>query len=134
MLICANDMVLGGQSLPIRQFLLGNLYRPKGQDAQRFRVPLDTLARSLGDLGDFPYANPDEWSFEKPTLFVRGKRSHYITDEMLPMIKSFFPRFRLADINAGHWLISEQPEAFLEGKGLTCGALALRLLTVSQSW
>ncbi|KAM4064775.1 alpha/beta hydrolase fold domain-containing protein [Hirsutella rhossiliensis] len=120
-------------SLPIRQFLLGNLYRSRGEDAQRFRVPLDILARSLGDLGDFPYSNPSERSFEKPALFVRGTRSHYVTDAMLPTIKSFFPQFRLADIDAGHWLISEQPEAFRKGEVITCGAFAMHWLTVSQS-
>jgi hypothetical protein len=34
---------------------------------------------------------------------------------VLPIIGQFFPRFRLADIDAGHWLISEQPEAFRQG-------------------
>ncbi|KAF4504400.1 hypothetical protein G6O67_008339 [Ophiocordyceps sinensis] len=77
-------------SLPIRQFLLGNLYRPKGEDAQRFRVPLDILARSLDHLGDFPYADPSKRSFEKPALFVRGTKSRYITHEMLPTIKEAF--------------------------------------------
>lgn len=119
LLICPNDMLFGRQSLPIRQFLLGNLYRPKGEDAQRFRVPLDILARSLDHLGDFPYADPSKRSFEKPALFVRGTKSRYITHEMLPTIKGFFPQFRLADIDAGHWLISEQPEAFRKGEVIT---------------
>ncbi|POR33427.1 Abhydrolase domain-containing protein IMO32 [Tolypocladium paradoxum] len=100
------------QSLPIRQFLLGNLYRPDGEMTQKFRIPLDVLARSLGNLGDFPYKNPGEERFGKPALFVRGTRSNYVADGMLPAIGQFFPRFRLADVDAGHWLISEQPEAF----------------------
>ncbi|KND88491.1 Abhydrolase domain-containing protein IMO32 [Tolypocladium ophioglossoides CBS 100239] len=100
------------QSLPIRQFLLGNLYRPDGEKAHKFRIPLGVLAQSLGNLGDFPYKNPGEKLFEKPALFVRGTRSNYVANDMLPAIGQFFPRFRLADIDAGHWLISEQPEAF----------------------
>ncbi|KFH46242.1 Abhydrolase domain-containing protein-like protein [Hapsidospora chrysogenum ATCC 11550] len=99
-------------SLPIRQFLLGNLYRPKGEQTQKFRVPLDILARSLDNLGDFPYKNPKEVRFEKPALFVRGTKSTYVPDELLPLIGEFFPRFRLVDVDAGHWLISEQPEVF----------------------
>ena len=102
--------------MPVRQFLLGNLYRPKDGPYQKFRVPLDILGRSLDNLGDFPYKNPQEVRFEKPALFVRGTESTYVPDELLPLIGEFFPRFRLVDIEAGHWLISEQPEAFRRGE------------------
>lgn len=95
--------------------MLGNLYRPDGEKTQKFRIPLDILARSLNNLGDFPYQSPGEKRFEKPALFVRGTRSNYVTNDMLPAIGQFFPRFRLADVDAGHWLISEQPEAFRQG-------------------
>ncbi|KAK0392155.1 hypothetical protein NLU13_1653 [Sarocladium strictum] len=100
------------QSLPVRQFLLGNLYREPGEKVLHFRVPLDILGRSLDNLGDFPFKDPDVVRFEKPALFVRGTKSKYVPDDVLPLIGRFFPRFRLVDIDAGHWLISEQPEAF----------------------
>jgi pimeloyl-ACP methyl ester carboxylesterase len=103
------------QSLPIRQFLLGNLYRSPEDGIQRFRVPLDILGRSLDHLGDFPYKNPGEARYTKPALFVRGTQSKYVPDDVLPIIGQFFPRFQLVDIDAGHWLISEQPEAFRQG-------------------
>lgn len=102
------------ESLPIRQFLLGNLHRQADDKTQKFKVPLRILAAALDNLGDFPYKNPGEVRFEKPALFVRGTHSKYVPDEALPIIGQFFPRFELADINAGHWLISEQPEAFRE--------------------
>lgn len=98
--------------------MLGNLYRPEGEKTQKFRVPLDILGRSLDHLGDFPYKNPKEIRFEKPALFVRGTQSKYVPDEVLPLIGEFFPRFQLVDIDAGHWLISEQPEAFRQGETL----------------
>lgn len=113
----------------IRQFLLGNLYRvpvaPEADDAPsteqkhqtntvRFRIPLDILAKNLDNMGDFPFRNPDERRFEKPALFVRGTRSKYVPDEAIPLIGRFFPRFSLADIEAGHWLISEKPAEFLK--------------------
>lgn len=79
-------------------------------------MPLDILGRSLDNLGDFPYKNPKEVRFGKPALFVRGTKSTYVPDELLPLIGEFFPRFRLVDIDAGHWLISEQPEAFRQGE------------------
>ncbi|KAK8917619.1 Abhydrolase domain-containing protein [Metarhizium anisopliae] len=100
------------ESVPIRQFLLGNLYRVPGENVQRFRIPLDILGKSLAHLGDFPYKNTQEQRFKKPALFVRGTKSRYVADDVLPAIGEFFPRFRLVDIDAGHWLISEQPEAF----------------------
>ncbi|XXH00247.1 hypothetical protein Hte_006589 [Hypoxylon texense] len=102
------------ESVPIRQFLLGNLHRPEDSPAlYKFRVPLDVLARSLDSLGDFPFKDPRAARFEKPALFVRGTRSHYVPDEVIPLIGQFFPRFTLVDIEAGHWVISEKPEEFL---------------------
>lgn len=103
------------QSLPIRQFLLGNLHRQPGESVQKFRIPLDILGASLSHLGDFPFRNPSETRFDKPALFIRGTQSKYVPDEVLPAIGQFFPRFQLVDIDAGHWLISEQPEIFRQG-------------------
>ncbi|OTB05776.1 hypothetical protein M426DRAFT_56185 [Hypoxylon sp. CI-4A] len=102
--------------LPVRQFLLGNLHRPAGAPAHKFRVPLDVLARALGGLGDFPFKDPSQVRFEKPALFVRGTRSRYVPDEVLPLVGQFFPRFQLVDIDSGHWVISEKPEEFLKGE------------------
>lgn len=104
------------QALPIRQFLLGNLHRPRGLDTLRFRVPLATIARSLNTLGDFPFKDPGSVRFEKPALFIRGTQSKYVPDDVLPLIGQFFPLFSLVDIDAGHWVISEQPEAFIKGE------------------
>ncbi|EHL01687.1 putative Abhydrolase domain-containing protein C22H12.03 [Glarea lozoyensis 74030] len=100
------------ESLPVRQFLLGNLHRPAGEKTQKFKVPLRILGAALDNLGDFPFKDPGEVRFAKPTLFVRGTQSKYIPDEALPIIGQFFPRFELADIDAGHWVTSEKPEEF----------------------
>lgn len=75
-------------------------------------MPIDYLAQHLDDMSDFPFRNPDEVRFEKPVLMVRGTRSPYVPDETLPIIGRFFPRFELAEIESGHWVISENPEAF----------------------
>jgi pimeloyl-ACP methyl ester carboxylesterase len=106
---------ISSQSLPIRQFLLSNLHRPAGENVQKFRIPLDILGRSLDHMGDFPFKDPSAVRFEKPALFVRGTQSKYVPDDVLPIIGQFFPRFRLVSIDAGHWVISEQPEAFRQG-------------------
>lgn len=104
------------QELPIRQFLLQNLYTPEGSETRKFRVPLGTLGKALDHLGDFPYKDPNQARFEKPALFIRGTHSKYVPDEVIPVIGQFFPRFSLVDIKAGHWLISEKPEKFLRGE------------------
>lgn len=104
------------QDLPIRQFLLGNLYTPEGSKTRKFRVPLDVLAKSLDNMGDFPYKDPNQVRFGKPALFVRGTHSKYVPDEVIPLIGQFFPKFSLVDVDAGHWLISEKPDVFLESK------------------
>ncbi|KAL3425634.1 alpha beta fold family [Phlyctema vagabunda] len=99
-------------SLPIRQFLLSNLYYPVDGGPMRFRIPTKILGAALDNMGDFPFKDPDQVRFEKRALFVRGTKSHYVPDEALPIIGKFFPRFELADIDAGHWVISEQPQIF----------------------
>lgn len=99
-------------SLVIRQFLLGNLHRATGENTQKFKVPLDILGKSLDNLGDFPFKDPEHARFLRPILFVRGTKSHYVPDEAIPIIGKFFPKFEMANIDAGHWVISEQPEEF----------------------
>lgn len=112
------------KSIVIRQFLLGNLhrYQPADDDGnnhynnkqavQKFRVPLNIIGKSLDHMGDFPFKDPAEARFPKPALFVRGTKSKYVPDEAIPIIGQFFPKFELVDVEAGHWLISENPEAF----------------------
>ncbi len=92
------------KNLPIRQFLLTNLVRCNDGPTsyQKFRVPLKILASALDNMADFPYKDPEQDRFEGPALFVRGTKSHYVADEALPLIGQFFPRFEVADIEAGH--------------------------------
>lgn len=66
-------------------------------------------------MGDFPFNDPDEVRYDGRTLIVRGTKSHYVADDVLPLIGRFFPMFKLVDIDSGHWVISEKPEAFRQG-------------------
>lgn len=117
----------------IRQFLLTNLVKmaPKKSDKDtsaavrdhhhahktelRFRIPLQTLAKSLPAMADFPFKDPDAARFEGPTLVVRGTKSHYVSDESLPLIGRFFPRFEVLDCDCGHWVMAEKFEEFRAG-------------------
>lgn len=87
-------------------------------------MPIDVLGKALANMGDFPYKDPGKARFEKPALFVRGTTSKYVPDEVLPAVGEFFPRFEVVDVEAGHWLISENPEAFRQGESrCECGFL-----------
>ncbi|KAL8843086.1 MAG: hypothetical protein Q9170_000216 [Blastenia crenularia] len=101
-------------ALPIRQFLMTNLVKVPQSDSLGLRIPIKTLASNLGNMGDFPFKNSEEARYKGPTLFIRGTRSHYVPDDVLPVIGGFFPNFTICDIDCGHWVISEQPEAFKE--------------------
>jgi pimeloyl-ACP methyl ester carboxylesterase len=74
-----------------------------------------TLADSLAYMAGFPFSDLARSTFEGPTLFVRGSRSHYVKDSTLSSIEQFFPKFQLRDVAAGHWVMAENPEAFKKG-------------------
>ncbi|EHY57519.1 putative alcohol acetyltransferase [Exophiala dermatitidis] len=124
--------------LAIRQFLLTNLvkkpattttsstgphqrgpadhpHRHAQKTELKFRIPLHTLAKALPAMADFPFKDPDQTRYEGPTLVVRGTRSHYVADEMLPLIGRFFPQFELLEFDCGHWVMSEKFEEFRAG-------------------
>lgn len=102
------------ESMPVRQFLLTNLVNAE-DGTKKFKIPLKYLINSLDKLGDFPFKDPDEARWGGPTLIVRGTNSHYVADDMLPLCGRFFPKFELASIESGHWVISEKPEEFRQG-------------------
>ncbi len=101
--------------MPVRQFLLTNLVRSSEGENLRLRIPIKTLALNLDKMGDFHFKNPDEVHYDGQTLVIRGTKSHYVADDVLPLIGRFFPMFKLIDIDCGHWVISEKPEAFRKG-------------------
>ena len=92
----------------IRQFLMKNLYWvQKGQLAWRFNV--EVLNRAIGEI----VAETGQQICTTDTLFVRGGRSDYITDEDQFWLAHYFPNFELITIpEAGHWLHAEAPETF----------------------
>ena len=110
------QLMCGFQSVPIRQFLLTNLTRHPGVDHLDFRIPVVSLGAALDAMGDFPVEELQLSGYQGPSLFVRGAKSRYVPDSVLPIIRQLFPQFELQEINSGHWVISEQPEAFKRGE------------------
>jgi pimeloyl-ACP methyl ester carboxylesterase len=94
-----------------RQFLMKNLYWvASGQLG--FRFNLEAFNKNLSIIGE---ALPENATFEKPALFIRGARSNYVEDSDLPLIRRHFPQALLATVaNAGHWLHADNPSAFFE--------------------
>ncbi len=92
-----------------RQFLLKNLYwKDKGQLA--FRFNLAVLREKMPEIGE---NIDDDAVYEGPTLFLKGAKSGYISDEDIGTIKQHFPNATLEIIDdAGHWLHAENPPQF----------------------
>jgi esterase len=92
----------------VRQFLLKNLYR-REDNSFAWRINLPALVENLAAVGaEINSAQP----FLKPTLFLRGGKSDYITPEdKLTGIPALFPNSQVATVpDAGHWLHAEKPE------------------------
>ena len=92
----------------ISGFILKNLYRTtEGKYAWRMNV------KSLENNMDAILSELPPELVQKPTLFLRGEHSNYITDEDLTTLSRLFPHLEVRTVQkAGHWLHSEQPEQF----------------------
>ncbi|WKN50557.1 alpha/beta fold hydrolase [Nocardioides sp. Arc9.136] len=97
----------------VRGFLLQNL-RSHGPDF-RWQANLALLRAELETIGGFPDTSViGGESFDHPVLWLAGDRSPYIRPEHDATMRRLFPRTRLVTIKgAGHWVHSEQPEAFV---------------------
>jgi len=95
-----------------KQFLLKNIYWEDNTEGKmNWRFDLATITKSYTEI---LAAVPDEMS-DVNTLFLRGEKSHYITEVDVPEIKNRFPNYTLQTIaNAGHWVHAEQPESFFK--------------------
>lgn len=92
----------------VRGFLLQNLR--SGPDGFTWQANLDLLRRDLPTIGAFPEVTD---SFEGPVLWIAGERSNYVREADEPAMRALFPRTMQVSIKgAGHWVHSEQPDAF----------------------
>lgn len=94
-----------------RQFLLKNLYW-KTDTELAWRFNLDVISKNINEVGK---ANNFESFIDIPTMFMRGERSGYITDDDIDLLSETFTKLTVKTIvNAGHWIHAEQPQAFYE--------------------
>lgn len=95
-----------------RLFLLKNLYR-KEKNVLSLRLNLEALIENIEEVGA---PLPAGYRFDKPTLFIKGSKSNYITSEDQPLIDLHFPSARILEIpDAGHWVHAENLPDFIKG-------------------
>jgi esterase len=94
-----------------KQFLLKNIYW-KEDGLLDWRFNLKVITAQIANAGEA--INSDN-SVDVPSLFIRGERSDYISDEDMDHIHDLFPRSMLETIaDAGHWVHAEKPKVFFE--------------------
>jgi esterase len=95
----------------LRQYLLQSLAR--GEKGWFWRINLEVLVQDLDNILSFPPI-PAGRAYLGPGLFIYGTESDYVTAATRTEIQQFFPYARLRAVSgAGHWVYSDQPEAFL---------------------
>ena len=93
----------------VRGFLLQNLR--SGKDGFSWQANLDLLRSELPSIAGFPELSG---SFDRPVLWVAGQHSDYVQPAHADTMRELFPQTRLVTVKgAGHWVHSEQPEAFV---------------------
>lgn len=93
----------------VRQFVLKNLHRsPEGKFSWKMNLPV--LANNVNAVGMDAMGDK---KFDKPVLFVRGRRSEYVQDSDMNIIQKNFPEASLITLEAGHWVQAEKPEEFV---------------------
>jgi pimeloyl-ACP methyl ester carboxylesterase len=98
----------------IRAFLLQNLrHEPSSSgDSWKWQMNLDLLGAHLSEMSGWPDLQAEP--YRGRVLWLAGARSGYIRYEYAAAMRALFPRVQLVKIiGAGHWVHSEQPEAFL---------------------
>ncbi|MGC6470583.1 MAG: alpha/beta fold hydrolase [Flavobacteriales bacterium] len=97
--------------LDVRQFLLKSMYwKEKGKLDFRFNLPV--ITKNIANVGEELGHNN---CFIKPTLFLKGELSNYISEDDEDLIFHHFPKAEIEVISgSGHWLHAENPSQFVD--------------------
>jgi pimeloyl-ACP methyl ester carboxylesterase len=93
----------------VRQLLLKNVGRDNS-GIFFWKFGLEEIAKNYDEVNrEITFLS----KVEKPTLFIRGGKSNYITDDDISEIKKLFSRVEIATIlNSGHWVHADAPDEF----------------------
>ena len=93
----------------VKMFLLKNLYWEG--DRLQWRFNLKVIAEKIESVGERITSTE---KFEGKTLFIKGEKSKYITDDDKSEILNLFPEAEIKTCaNAGHWVHADNPECML---------------------
>lgn len=101
----------------VRVFLMSNIKRRALKHDNlpvTFRVPVLNFLKHnvLKNLGEWPEISAH---YDGPVKVMRGLRSDFVTDTNIERdFPRYFSDFRVTDFDSGHWLVSEQPDKFVE--------------------
>lgn len=91
----------------IRLFIMKNLYRI-GQQRFAWRMNVQSIYENIENVFigvESPY------TFDKPSLFIKGGASDYISEEDYVTVKEKFPAAQLKTIDgASHWVHADRPD------------------------
>jgi pimeloyl-ACP methyl ester carboxylesterase len=102
----------------VRGFLLQNLRRhreaDRGGPGWYWQPNLEVIGERLDAITGWPAQElAGVAPYDGPVLWVRGERSDYVADEHVAAMAALFPKMRKVTVKgSGHWVHSEQPEAF----------------------
>jgi esterase len=95
----------------VRQLLLKNVSRD-GNGKFGWKMDVRSIHRNYNNVN---VSLDSDTPFDKPALFIRGEKSHYIGEGDIAGIKRLFPSAILTTIEgAGHWVHAEAPQRFAE--------------------
>ncbi len=95
----------------IRLFLLKNLDRRK-EGGFQLKINLDAIERFYPELlGALTFS----WVISIPTLVIYGNKSGYVQQKDKELFSKTFTDLDFLEIEGGHWIHAEKPEAFVEG-------------------
>ena len=93
------------------QFLLKNLYW-ETDTKLNWRFGLKEIENNIEQIGA---ALTGTQKIDVETLFLRGERSGYISDEDIQLINARFSKVEIITIpDSGHWVHAENPKVFFE--------------------
>lgn len=95
-----------------KQFLLKNIYWKEDESKQMdWRFDLKTITDQYNNIG----IEAPEGLSSTPILFIRGGKSHYITESDEKDIAARFSDYKIETVSdSGHWVHAEQPETFFK--------------------
>lgn len=105
------DRALGQkiQNPATRQFVMKNLKRNE-DNSFRWKVHLEALHKNIDELNREIVS---ETPYPGPTLFVKGSKSDYISEDDATAIRRLFPKAVVKTLDTGHWVHAEEPDGFI---------------------